>query len=95
MLEEFLQARIPEMVVMRPEATYLVCVDCHGLGLQEEELNTFMHEQASRTPAAPTIESAATCHCCIVSGSELPNADSLMAHLAGPRHTLRRWRVLS
>jgi len=41
-LEHFLRLHIPEIVVLRPEATFLVWMDCAGLGLGADELDKFM-----------------------------------------------------
>ena len=32
--------------LIEPEGTYLAWLDCRGLGLSNDELETFMHEQA-------------------------------------------------
>ncbi len=37
-VEKFLKERIPEIRISRPEATYLVWLDCRGLGLDHREL---------------------------------------------------------
>ena len=39
-------SRIPEIKVMKPEASYLLWLDCRGLGLNQEELCTFMVKEA-------------------------------------------------
>ena len=50
-VEDFIQAQIPEIVVVRPEASFLVWLNCVGLGLEaasgtQSELCTFMEKQA-------------------------------------------------
>ncbi|KAL1530108.1 hypothetical protein AB1Y20_001029 [Prymnesium parvum] len=45
-LEHFLRLHIPEIVVLRPEATFLVWMDCAGLGLGADELDKFMISEA-------------------------------------------------
>ncbi|KAL3903888.1 MAG: hypothetical protein SGPRY_011497, partial [Prymnesium sp.] len=44
-LEEFLGHHVEEVGVMRPEATFLVWLDCSRLGLSPQELNGFMLRQ--------------------------------------------------
>jgi len=44
-LDFFLQ-RIPRIIAIKPEGTYLLWLDCRGLGLNDEELRKFMREQA-------------------------------------------------
>ena len=36
---KFIEAELPELNVIQPEGTYLVWIDCRGLGLSENELN--------------------------------------------------------
>lgn len=38
--------RIPKIKVIKPEATYLIWLDCRDLGMTQPELNRFMLEQA-------------------------------------------------
>jgi cystathionine beta-lyase len=45
-LEQALESRIPEIIFQKPEGTYLVWLDCSGLGLNEEELEDFMQNRA-------------------------------------------------
>ena len=45
-LERFVAERIPEIKVIHPEGTYLVWLDCRGLGLDKLELEALMHEEA-------------------------------------------------
>ena len=45
-LEQFFKERIPRLKVYRPEGTYLVWLDCTGLGLAPDELKRFMVKQA-------------------------------------------------
>lgn len=42
----FLVERIPEIKVVEPEGTYLLWLDCRNLGLNDEELDTFIKEKA-------------------------------------------------
>jgi len=42
-VEDFFKENLPQIVPMRPEASYLVYLDCHGLGLSHKEiLNLFI-----------------------------------------------------
>ncbi|MCQ2240079.1 MalY/PatB family protein [Treponema sp.] len=43
---EFLNERIPEIKVCKPEATYLLWLDCRGLGLTDAELNRKIRHEA-------------------------------------------------
>lgn len=43
---DYVATRIPRIKVIRPEATYLAWVDMRGLGLDNEELQRFLHEEA-------------------------------------------------
>ncbi len=43
---DYFSKRIPEIKPMRPEATYLVWLDCRNLGLNAEELRAFFIEEA-------------------------------------------------
>ncbi len=45
-LEKFFSERIPRIKVYRPEGTYLVWLDCSGLGLPPAELKKFMVKEA-------------------------------------------------
>jgi cystathionine beta-lyase len=45
-LINYMEKHIPEIKVMRPQATYLVFLDCNGLGLNNEELREFMLTKA-------------------------------------------------
>jgi cystathionine beta-lyase len=38
--------RIPRIKVIKPQGTYLLWIDCRGLGLDDRELQKFMREQA-------------------------------------------------
>ena len=42
----FCKERIPQIQARKPEGTYLMWLDCRGLGLSGSELNRFMVEQA-------------------------------------------------
>ena len=46
LLEEYLAREIPEIEVVRPEGTYLVWLDCRRLGMEADELATFMRAEA-------------------------------------------------
>lgn len=46
-LEEFFAQRIPRIKVYRPQGTYLVWLDCRGLGLEPAELKKFMVKTAA------------------------------------------------
>jgi cystathionine beta-lyase len=43
---EFFTAHIPEIKVAQPEGTYLLWLDCRGLGLEQAELKKFMISKA-------------------------------------------------
>lgn len=45
-LEEFVAEFIPQIKVVKPEGTYLIWLDCRGLGLDKEGLEKFMREEA-------------------------------------------------
>jgi cystathionine beta-lyase len=45
-LREYLRANLPSITMIEPEATYLVLLDCRGLGLPTERLKTFMRQEA-------------------------------------------------
>lgn len=45
-LMEFIERRIPEIKVIRPEGTYLVWLDCRELGLEGSNLKDFMLRKA-------------------------------------------------
>ena len=45
-LVEYFEARIPEIKVIRPEGTYLVWLDCRGLGMDDANLRTLFREKA-------------------------------------------------
>ena len=42
----YFESKIPEIVPMRPEGTYLIWLDCTGLGLSHEELVKFFVDDA-------------------------------------------------
>lgn len=42
----FIRERIPQIRLAEPEATYLLWLDCRGLGLAQEELKKFFFEKA-------------------------------------------------
>lgn len=41
-VREFLAERLPEIRLIEPEGTYLLWLDCSGLGLTDEELEDFI-----------------------------------------------------
>lgn len=43
---DYFERRIPRIKVIKPEATYLIWLDCRELGMRQEELRSFMLEQA-------------------------------------------------
>lgn len=45
-LEEYLQKHIPQIKMVRPEATFLVWLDCRELGMKDKELNHFFLTKA-------------------------------------------------
>ncbi len=45
-LREYLRLSLPAIRLLEPEATYLVLLDCRGLGLPPERLKTFMRREA-------------------------------------------------
>ncbi len=45
-LEKFLREKVPQIKMMRPEATYMAWLDCSGLGMDHQELNEFMINKA-------------------------------------------------
>ena len=44
--EEYLKANIPEIRFHKPECTYMIWLDCRGLGLKGDDLPKFMIEEA-------------------------------------------------
>jgi len=46
LMEDYLARRIPRLRMLRPEATFLVWLDCRGLGMDDEALNRFFMEKA-------------------------------------------------
>lgn len=42
---EFLQTRVPKIKVGNPEATYLIWLDCSGLGMDQSKLKAFFREK--------------------------------------------------
>lgn len=45
-VREYIESRIPRLKLVEPEGTYLLWVDCSGLGLADEELEDFMVNKA-------------------------------------------------
>ncbi len=46
LMEDYFQQYIPRVKMLRPEATFLVWLDCRDLGLDDEQLNRFFLEKA-------------------------------------------------
>jgi cysteine-S-conjugate beta-lyase len=46
LLEVFLRKNIPQVKMLRPEATFLVWLDCRDLGMDDDSLNRFFLEKA-------------------------------------------------
>ncbi|MFQ5922570.1 MAG: MalY/PatB family protein [Anaerolineales bacterium] len=45
-LEEYIEIHMPQIRVVRPEGTYLVWLDCRGLGLEGDNLSQLIMEEA-------------------------------------------------
>ena len=45
-MEEYLKEHLPVISMIRPQASYLVFLDCRKLGLEQKELNRFFVEEA-------------------------------------------------
>lgn len=45
-MDEYLKANAPKIKVIRPQASYLVWLDCREMNLSQEELNRFMVDKA-------------------------------------------------
>lgn len=45
-VEEYLSANIPQIKPIRPEASFLIWLDCHGLGLNNKEVNDLFVNKA-------------------------------------------------
>lgn len=45
-VKAFLQERLPQIRLIEPEGTYLIWLDCSGLGLSDEQLEDFMVNRA-------------------------------------------------
>ncbi len=45
-LDQYLASQVPELKVIKPEGTYLVWVDCRGLGIEHSELNRILLQEA-------------------------------------------------
>ena len=45
-IKEYCQENIPQIKPNVPDATYLVWLDCRGLGMENDELRSFMIEKA-------------------------------------------------
>jgi cystathionine beta-lyase len=45
-VEDYVANQLPKVKMIRPEATYLIWLDFQELGLNDEELNTFIQEKA-------------------------------------------------
>ncbi len=46
LVKSFMETRIPQIKVMEPEGTYLLWLDCRGLGLDDKGLDTLIQEKA-------------------------------------------------
>lgn len=46
LLEDYIEEKIPLLKVIKPQASYLTWIDCRSLGLDNEELKTFMDKKA-------------------------------------------------
>jgi len=46
LVESFLETHIPQIKPVRPEATFLVWLDCRGMGMSDKELNDFFLKKA-------------------------------------------------
>lgn len=46
LVKKRIESKIPKLKLIEPEATYLLWIDCSGLGLNDEELKKFMIEKA-------------------------------------------------
>jgi cystathionine beta-lyase len=49
-LQQYIAAHIPGIRIIRPEGTYLVWLDCRGLGLDSQALKRLMMEKARIFP---------------------------------------------
>lgn len=45
-LDDFIQRNIPEIRVVQPRATFLVWLDCRGIGMKQKDMNRFMIKEA-------------------------------------------------
>ena len=45
-MDEYLKANAPKIKVVRPQASYLVWLDCREMGMTQEDLNRFFVEKA-------------------------------------------------
>ena len=45
-MKRFLDARLPELKMEKPEATYMVWVDFRGTGMSTEEIESFIIQKA-------------------------------------------------
>lgn len=45
-LKSFLEARIPKIKALEPEATYLIWLDCSALGMEDKALKAFLNQKA-------------------------------------------------
>jgi len=55
LLQKYISQRIPEIEVVKPQATYLVWLNCKGLGLNDEQLTDFMINKAGLALNAGTM----------------------------------------
>jgi len=45
-LKEYIKEKLPQIKIIEPEGTYLIWLDCRDLGLEHNELETFMRGKA-------------------------------------------------
>lgn len=46
LVQSFLAERLPQIRATRPEGTYLMWLDCRGLGMSDDDLETLLHKEA-------------------------------------------------
>lgn len=46
LLEDYIEAKIPKLKVIKPQASYLAWLDCRNLGMNNEELKIFIEKKA-------------------------------------------------
>jgi len=55
LVKSFIEERIPQIKVIESDGTFLVWLDCRGLGLEDKELNRFIQEKARLVLSAGNI----------------------------------------